>query len=102
SVMELDANYEKSLGEVYQKLFTALVKLRPSFINLLVEAGMEGDDENNEWGDKTPSWVPNWSTVRRRSWLLPAYIYDPINKDYKPKMNANWDDSGREMTIQGA
>lgn len=65
-------HYSEPLGSVYKNLFTSLVKWNPALINLLVDVGATLPG--------TPSWVPDWSTVRERKWLDPNYVYDALDQ----------------------
>lgn len=62
-------DYEKSLGQIHHELYLALLRHRPSCINLLSDAGSESI------GGVTPSWVPNFSSAGKRSFLPSDYIY---------------------------
>lgn len=95
-IRDLKAMYGESLGLAYWRLFTALVRLRPPFVNLIVDAPMDRTESD------TPTWVPNWKDVGGRSWLPAIYVYDPIDGNTVPEKEPSWDATGRELTIQGA
>jgi hypothetical protein len=60
------ADYGKSLGQVYQDLFSGLVRWEPCMISLIL------DVDKDTFSD-SPSWVPNWNALGK-SLAQPEYI----------------------------
>ncbi|KAK4446295.1 heterokaryon incompatibility protein-domain-containing protein [Podospora aff. communis PSN243] len=93
AVSGLEADYAKNTREAYRELFTALVRQRPSFVNLLVDAPMGSGRQPEK-----PTWVPDWEALPTKGWLPPEYVYDPIDGDRAPKPPRL---TSRELTLQG-
>lgn len=80
----------KPLGEVYYDLFRDLLLWNPRLICLLLDVGPPIPH--------APSWVPDWSTLRERSWIKHDIVYESVtNKTSAPRV----DICGHELTVQG-
>jgi hypothetical protein len=97
-------DYTKSVGQVYQELFTSLIRWRPRLLSLMM-------DVNNDPLRGAPSWVPNWSTAAETNWIGSDYLYTRA-KSTGPKADStiplqlNTTGSfvilkGAEMTVRG-
>lgn len=86
------ADYTQSSGKVFQTFFTDLLRWRPEFLSLIVDAQMPPMDG-------TPSWVPDWSVAAERSWfnLQEAQTADKKAKSAAPKAVINDD----ELAVRG-
>lgn len=80
----------KPLGEVYYDLFRDLLLWNPGLICLLLDVGPPIPH--------APSWVPDWSTLRERSWIKHDVVYEYVTSNTSaPRV----DICGRELTVQG-
>ena len=85
---------ERSLGDVYHELFAQLLRREPSLIALLVDADgsrerQMGVGESENVLDEAPSWVPNWSQLRKRHWIdYDETIYQRIQLGTSPSSPA--------------
>ncbi|EWZ81143.1 hypothetical protein FOWG_14719 [Fusarium oxysporum f. sp. lycopersici MN25] len=79
-------DYNRPTGEIYRDAFISLIERKPIFVNLLIDCGLSPPN--------APSWVPDWSTVAKRSWLPSSYLYDFIEK-------ARWSDDQLEVSASG-
>lgn len=87
-------DYSEPLGSVYKNLLTSLVQWNPALINLLVDVGptLPG----------TPSWVPDWSTVRKRKWLDLAFVEVALDQDDGRTRNSEFTIANDELIISGS
>lgn len=80
----------QTLGEVYYELFRDLLLWNPRLICLLLDVGPPIPH--------APSWVPNWSTLRERSWIQHNVVYESVTSNTSaPRV----DICGHELTVQG-
>jgi hypothetical protein len=87
-------DYRKSTGEIYRDSFIGLIEWDPSFINLLIDSGSHLPN--------APSWVPDWSTVAKKSWLSPSYIYNAIQAPQLPGEAGPISISGSTLSVHTA
>ncbi|MCJ1331902.1 hypothetical protein MMC10_008594 [Thelotrema lepadinum] len=92
-------NYGDSLGRVYRTLFSDFLTWSPSAINFLLDAGpgLEG----------SPTWVPDWSSVNNRTWVLPEYVFNFLDRiersgRQQPHVKLKNDTLSVKCSIQGA
>jgi hypothetical protein len=62
-------DYSKHLGLVYKEHFEQLILWNPGLLNLII-------DVNGQQLAGAPSWVPNWTTVAKTSWIGSPEAYD--------------------------
>lgn len=87
---ETKVDSTKTLGEVYWELFRDLLLWNPRLLCLLVDVGPTIPH--------APSWVPDWSTLRERSWIKHDIVYGSVKSNASaPRV----DISGRALTVQG-
>lgn len=80
----------KSLGQVYYELFRDLLLWNPRLVCLLLDVGPPIPD--------TPSWVPDWSTHRERSWIENEMVYDAVTSNIDaPRVKIR----GQKLIVQG-
>lgn len=80
----------KPLGEVYYELFRDLLLWNPRLVCLLLDVGPPIPH--------APSWVPDWSTLRERSWIQHNVVYESVTSNTSaPRVEI----CGRELTVQG-
>lgn len=85
---KVDSN--RPLGEVYYDLFRDLLLWNPRLICLLLDVGPPIPH--------APSWVPDWSTLRERSWIKYDIVYESVTSSASaPRV----DICGHELTVQG-
>jgi len=94
-VITSEADYAKTLGQVYHDLLVDLLRFCPSLIVLLVDIGptLSG----------APSWVPDWSSATERTWFSSKkYIYGLISepKTSTPPM-IRLSECRTELTLRG-
>lgn len=87
-------DYNRPIGEIYRDAFVSLMAQKPIFVNLLIDCG------SSPLG--APSWVPDWSTVAKRSWLPPSYLYDSIEKGWWSDNQLKVFASGNKLSVEGA
>lgn len=84
-----------SLGQVYYELFRDLMLWNPRLICLLLDVGPPIPH--------APSWVPDWSTLRERSWIKHDVIYETVTSNAKsPRIKIDGHELTVEATILGA
>lgn len=80
----------KPLGELYYELFRDFLLWNPRLICLLLDVGPPIPH--------APSWVPDWSTLRERSWIKHDVVYESVTSNIRaPRV----DICGHELTVQG-
>jgi hypothetical protein len=86
------ADYTQSSGKVFQTFFTDLLRWRPEFLSLIVDAQMPPMDG-------APSWVPDWSVASERTWFnfQEAQTANKKAKSAAPKAIINDD----ELAVRG-
>jgi hypothetical protein len=62
-------DYSKHLGLVYKEHFEQLILWNPGMLNLII-------DVNGQQLAGAPSWVPNWATAAKTSWIGSPEAYD--------------------------
>ncbi|KAI1271662.1 heterokaryon incompatibility protein-domain-containing protein [Xylaria sp. FL0933] len=65
-------DYSKDVGSVYQEHFINLLHWNPGFLNLII-------DVDGETLPGSASWVPNWHTRLKPSWIGSPRIYEHSN-----------------------
>ncbi|KAF5585235.1 heterokaryon incompatibility protein [Fusarium subglutinans] len=87
-------DYNRPTGEIYRDAFVSLIERKPTFVNLLIDCGLSPPG--------APSWVPDWSTVAKRSWLPSSYLYDSIEKERWSDDQLQVSASGNTLSVNGA
>jgi len=68
-VKPADPDYSKHLGLVYKEHFEQLILWNPGLLNLII-------DVNGQQLTGASSWVPNWTTAAKTSWIGSPEAYD--------------------------
>ncbi|KAM6534369.1 hypothetical protein FALCPG4_004010 [Fusarium falciforme] len=87
-------HYNRLIGEIYRDAFVSLMEQKPIFVNLLIDCGSSPLS--------APSWVPDWTTVAKRSWLPSSYLYDSIEKGWWSDDQLKASTSGNNLSVEGA
>ncbi|KAF5008799.1 hypothetical protein FDECE_4939 [Fusarium decemcellulare] len=90
-----DPDHSKSVGRVYHEFTTTLISWEPSFINFLIDTG------GAPLAD-APSWVPNFHTIRERSWLSSWYTHGCLEKKEWSREELQIKIEGNELSLKGA
>ncbi|KAF4465011.1 HET-domain-containing [Fusarium albosuccineum] len=90
-----DPDHFKSVGQVYHEFTTTLISWEPSFVNFLIDAGGAPLTD-------APSWVPNFHTIRDRSWLSSWFTHDYLEWREWSREELQIKIEGSELSLKGA
>lgn len=89
-------SYDRLVGEVYQDLMLALLA-RPSLITLVTDAGC---GLKNPPLPGTPSWVPDWGSLRENWWLPHRFTYRSLTQAEQIGIGSPPEVLGQELRLR--